>query len=409
MKKRMISYISALLIAALLTGCAASGASASKPAESPEVSAPAASGPIAEPTEEPTPEPTPDPTPEPTEEPALALAKELLAGMSLKEKAGQMIMARCPGDTAPQIAAQYALGGYVMFGVDFENKSAQQVTDDITAIQASAKLPMLISVDEEGGTVNRVSSNPQLRDSRFMSPKKLFETGGWDSIAFDTREKCALLSSLGINVNLAPVCDLASEGSFMYDRSFSPDAEETSRYVKTVVEIMTENSMGSALKHFPGYGDNVDTHTGSALDERSYESFVNSDFLPFKAGIEAGAGSVMVNHNVVACMDDERPASLSPEVHRVLREELGFQGVILTDDLDMDAITEFAAASGLSPYVLAVQAGNDMLCCGDYETAATDVINAVTDGTLTEERLDESVLRILLWKIQLGLIEPGLD
>ena len=137
---------------------------------------------------------------------------------------------------------------------------------------------------------------------------------------------------------------------FIYDRSFGQDAQATAEYVQEVVESVNLVSVqdpaftgpyykiGCVLKHFPGYGNNVDTHTGIAIDERPYEQFVAGDFLPFQAGIKAGAGSVLVSHNVVTCMDESLPASLSPEVHRVLREELDFDGVILTDDLAMDAV-----------------------------------------------------------------------
>lgn len=160
--------------------------------------------------------------------------------------------------------------------------------------------------------------------------------------------------------------------------------------------------MGCVLKHFPGYGNNVDTHTGVAVDERPYETFQKEDFLPFEAGVQAGAGCVLVSHNIVTCRDGEAPASLSPEWHRVLREELGFTGCIITDDLVMDAIQEYCDAS--SAAVQAVQAGNDLLCCSDYETQYPAVLAAVESGELSEERIEESALRVLRWKEELGLL-----
>ena len=163
--------------------------------------------------------------------------------------------------------------------------------------------------------------------------------------------------------------------------------------------------IGCVLKHFPGYGNNVDTHTGIAIDERPYEQFVAEDFLPFQAGIKAGAGSVLVSHNVVTCMDESLPASLSPEVHRVLREELDFDGVILTDDLAMDAVEAYAQDGSVA--VLAILAGNDMVVTTDFETQIPLVIDAVHTGLIPEEMIDQAVGRVLGWKYDLGILGNG--
>ena len=222
-------------------------------------------------------------------------------------------------------------------------------------------------------------------------------------MAADTAEKCALLSSLGINVNFAPVCDVSENPEdFIYARSFGADAESTARYVKTVVEAMDGTGVLSVLKHFPGYGNNADTHTGIAYDNRPYKTFLESDFLPFEAGIEAGAEMVLISHNVINCIDPDLPASLSPAVHQVLRETLGFDGVIVTDDLVMGAIRDFAGDAEAA--VLAVEAGNDLLCCTDFETQIPAVIAAVESGEIAEERIDESVIRILMMKIEAGIL-----
>lgn len=160
--------------------------------------------------------------------------------------------------------------------------------------------------------------------------------------------------------------------------------------------------MGSVLKHFPGYGNNTDTHTGIAIDKRSLESFRQNDFLPFESGIEAGATVVLVSHNIVNSIDSEHPASLSAAAHNILREELGFDGLIITDDLYMDAIRQYTY--GEEAAVMAVMAGNDLLCCTDYETQYPAVLQAVKEGKITEERINESVLRILQTKIDMGVI-----
>ena len=159
------------------------------------------------------------------------------------------------------------------------------------------------------------------------------------------------------------------------------------------------------LKHFPGYGSNVDTHTGIAIDERSLDSFRQTDFLPFDAGIEAGAQAVLVNHNIVTCMDADRPASLSPAVHQVLREELGFNGVVMTDDLIMDAIRQYTG--GEDAAVLAVQAGNDMLISSDFVTQYNAVLAALNDGRITSGQIRAAAVRVIEWKMALGLMPEG--
>ena len=336
-------------------------------------------------------------------DPIAARAQELLDGMTLEEKVGQMFIARCPETDAAQLAADYHLGGYILFGRDFKDKTAEQVTTDIQSCQDAAEIPLLIAVDEEGGTVNRVSSNPNLRSSPFRSPQSLYSEGGLELVRSDAQEKCRLLESLGININFAPVCDVSQDpADFIYDRTLGRDAQETSQYVAAVVETMAEEGMGSVLKHFPGYGNNADTHTGVAYDDRPYDTFLTSDFLPFQAGIAAGADMVLVSHNIVSAMDEASPASLSPEVHRVLREDLGFTGVIVTDDLVMDGVRDFAGDDEAA--VLAVQAGNDLLCCTDFQTQVPAVLAAVESGEITEEQIDAAVLRVLTMKLRLGIL-----
>ena len=336
-------------------------------------------------------------------DPIAARAQELLDGMTLEEKVGQMFIARCPETDAAQLAADYHLGGYILFGRDFKDKTAEQVTTDIQSYQDAAEIPLLIAVDEEGGTVNRVSSNPNLRSSPFRSPQSLYSEGGLELVRSDAQEKCRLLESLGININFAPVCDVSQDpADFIYDRTLGRDAQETSQYVAAVVETMAEEGMGSVLKHFPGYGNNTDTHTGVAYDDRPYDTFLTSDFLPFQAGIAAGVDMVLVSHNIVSAMDEASPASLSPEVHRVLREDLGFTGVIVTDDLVMDGVRDFAGDDEAA--VLAVQAGNDLLCCTDFQTQVPAVLAAVESGEITEEQIDAAVLRVLTMKLRLGIL-----
>ena len=275
--------------------------------------------------------------------------------------------------------------------------------NEIKSCQTAAEIPMFIGVDEEGGTVNRISKYPQFRSEPFASPQTLFASGGFESIEQDTLEKCQLLKELGINLNFAPVCDVSEHPEdFIYSRTLGQNPEQTARYAQTVVTVMSDQHMGSVLKHFPGYGNNTDTHTGISYDDRPLETFETSDFLPFSAGIKAGADMVLVSHNIVSSMDSQYPASLSPKIHDILRKQLGFSGVIITDDLYMDGVRQFADDQQVA--VLAVQAGNDLLCCTDFEVQIPAVINAVKSGEISEERIDESVLRILNMKQRLGLL-----
>ena len=342
------------------------------------------------------------PAAEPTEEAASSTAEELLSSMSLEEKVGQLFFVRFP-DGAPEAVSQYQFGGYILFGRDFQGLTREQVQEKIAACQAQAKVPMLMGADEEGGTVIRVSDNPNLCDEPYWSPRDLYNAGGMASVLYAEGDKCRVFRDLGLNVNFAPVCDISREaGAFMYDRSLGQDPQTTSSYVNQVVDVYRQNQVGCVLKHFPGYGNNADTHTGIATDSRAYETFQQEDFLPFQSGIDAGAGCVLVAHNIVSCVDGERPASLSPEWHRILREELGFTGCIITDDLSMGAIQDYCDSG--SAAVQAVIAGNDLLCCTDYEVQIPAVLEAVANGTITEARIEESALRVLRWKQDLGLI-----
>ncbi|HEX3017681.1 MAG TPA: glycoside hydrolase family 3 N-terminal domain-containing protein [Caproicibacter sp.] len=330
-------------------------------------------------------------------------AKEKLSRMTLKEKVGQVFIFECPEAGSIKTIDDYAPGGYCLMGRDFEGKSSSQVKKDLKAYQVSSKIPMILCCDEEGGTVVRVSSNRELAPKKFLSPQELFRQDGMNAITSDTIKKAQLLKSLGINVNLAPVCDVSTDPkNFIFSRSFGQNAQETSKFITVSVQAYDSEKMGCVLKHFPGYGSTGDTHTAAARDQRSFQTFEKSDFLPFQAGIKAGAACIMVSHCVVVSMDAERPASLSPQVHEILRKKLGFTGVVMTDSLAMGAVSAYT--NGQNPVVEAFLAGNDMLLMPDISSSYKALYEAVQKGTVTEKRLDESVLRILAWKMELGLL-----
>lgn len=330
-------------------------------------------------------------------------ALETLDNMTLEEKIGQLFLVRCPTSEQLDLYLSMKPGGFILFGKDFAEKTKEQVINDINFYQSESEIPMIIGVDEEGGTVVRVSSNPLLAKERFKSPQELFTIGGFEEIKKDTKEKSMLLMNLGINLNLAPVADVSiNESDFIYQRAFGRTASDTAEYVKTVVKAMKESGISSTLKHFPGYGNNVDTHTGSAYDTRPYEQYLNNDFIPFFKGIQTGAESILVSHNVIESIDSTLPASLSKDVIDILKNDMKFTGIIMTDDLSMGAITELQAE--LPPEVMAVLAGNDMLIVTDFENSYDALLQAVNTGHISIERINESVLKILQWKSYMNLM-----
>lgn len=333
-------------------------------------------------------------------------AYQKLRTMSLEEKVGQMILARRPQNNSLSAVTQYHLGGFVLFGDDFKGKTEDEVIREITSAQSASAIPMVMAVDEEGGTVVRISSNPQLSARKFQSPQQVYARGGLAAIRADAVQKADLLKKLGLNLNLAPVADVSTDpADFMYERALGQPAQPTADYVAAVVETMKDAGLSSALKHFPGYGNNRDTHTGIAVDKRPYSTFTGSDFIPFQAGIDAGAECVLVAHTMVECMDPGVPASLSPPVHQALRDKLHFTGVILTDDLSMGGVKDYAAKANVSadPYVDAVLAGNDMLLMTDFAAGWHSILTAAQNGQIAPELIDRAVFRILAWKYAKGM------
>lgn len=379
----MRQIIPFLILSLLLYGCAASQP---EPAEQITTIA----------TEEPT-----LPTTIPTE--PVDPMQMLLDAMTIEEKVGQLFLARCPVENAAEDIGKYHLGGYILFGQDFENQTPDTLRQTLSEYQAVSPIPLLIAVDEEGGSVCRISQYPAFRLSRFPSPRESYAAGGMEQVLSVETEKMQLLADLGINVNMGPVCDISTGfGAFMYPRSLGQPPEETARFISSTVKIMDNYRIGSVLKHFPGYGNNTDTHTGIAWDNRTIEELKNCDLIPFTAGIEAGCDAILVSHTIVTAFDESMPASLSPAVHNYIREQMSFDGVLITDDLVMQAITDSYGPGEAA--VLAILAGNDLLCSTEYAVQYEAVLEAVENGRIPAEHLDRSVLRIMQWKKELGLI-----
>lgn len=212
--------------------------------------------------------------------------EDRLAKMTLEEKVGQLFWARVPDNHQIEDLQSYHLSGYILFGRDFEGQTIENMKALTNRYQSASKTPLLIGSDEEGGTVTRISS---ILDTPFQSPMTLYQQGGMEAILSDTRRKAEVLKSVGINAGLFPVADLATDPSaFIYDRTIGQDAQTTATYIEQVVKELQKNKLGSTLKHFPGYGDNGDSHTAIIRDNRSLDELRQADFLPFQAGIDAG-------------------------------------------------------------------------------------------------------------------------
>ena len=323
--------------------------------------------------------------------------------MTLEEKVGQLFMARVPEQNQIMDIQNYHLGGYLLFDRDMAGKGQADVKQTIASYQEASKTPMFIGSDEEGGTVSRLSRN-QIVSPAFESPQALYLKDGWDGVTKEIDRKAQVFGELGIQLGMFPDADVSTDPqSFIYDRTIGMDAKGTSHYVKLSVEEMKKQKLGSILKHFPGYGNNRDSHVEIVTDNRSMEDLRKNDFLPFEAGIKAWADSIMVSHNIVQAIDGNRPASISKPVHDVIRNELGFKGVIMTDDMDMAGLADFISQeeAGLQ----ALQAGNDMILSSSYSTQIPYILEAIKKGEYSEQQLDQSVERLLTWKVELGLIK----
>ena len=330
--------------------------------------------------------------------------KLLIKNMSLEQKIGQLFLARVPEVEQLEDIKTYHLGGYLLFGRDVEGETKESLTDKIAMYQEVSDIPLLIASDEEGGTVTRVSRNNTIVSESFKSPQALYQAGGMEAILGDIDTKSEVLKDLGIHTGLYPVADVSTnEASFIYDRTLGVGVEETSDYISQVVTELKKDQFGSTLKHFPGSGDNSDAHAEIVTDTRSLETIKKTAIPPFKAGIEAGADSVLVSHNIVEAIDDKMPASISPKVHEMLRKDLGFEGVVMTDDMDMIGLSDFISQEEAA--LAALKAGNDLILSSTYKNQIPVIKSAVKDGSYKEEDLDKSVLRILKWKYDLGIIK----
>lgn len=317
-------------------------------------------------------------------------AYQKLKELSQKEKIGELFLLRYPD----KLNKVNYVGGYVFYAKDFKNKSKSSITKMITSLQENRNIKLLTAVDEEGGTVTRLS-----HIAKFSSPQELYKEGGFSKIEEDTINKSKLLEELGLNLNLAPVVDISTnKDDYIYKRTLGEDEVLTSKYAKTVIEASKNYNVSYTLKHFPGYGNNIDTHYNSSLDTRTYEELVNKDLIPFEEGIKSGAEAILVSHNIVSALTNE-PASLSIIIHNLLRKNLNFKGIVITDDISMKAVSENNDSA-----LKALLAGNNLIITSNYQESYSEISKALQDNIIPEEYLDYLVLRNLAWKYSKNLI-----
>ena len=297
------------------------------------------------------------------------------------------------GEGTQEALAQYAVGGLIYFSKNIQ--SGEQLSQMIDNTLLYTKYPLFIAVDEEGGSVARLADAGL--GQTVDSAQTIGESGDPNNAYQAGVTIGGYLSEFGFNLDFAPVADLANvENSVIEGRSYGSDAASVSQFVTSMMQGLSEQNVTACLKHFPGIGSSVqDTHDGLAVTDRSAEEFRAQEFTVFQAGIDAGAEMIMVGHMAAPSLTgDNTPCSLSQAVVTdILRNEMNYDGVIITDALNMSAISQYYSADEAA--VLALRAGCDMLLMPeDFETAYNGVLQAVQEGTISEERINDSLRRI---------------
>ena len=393
MTKRILSWV--LLLCVLgLTGC---GSQMPVPTPTPAATTSAA------PTPTPTPEPTPTPDP----------VAEALAAMTTQEKVGQLLVAGIEGtqvgEDGLRAVQDYQVGGVILFGRNVE--SADQLADLTNELKAlnGDNTPLFLCVDQEGGRVDRMP--PEVDD--LPSAYDYIAAGG------DPLERGKVLAAqcaaFGFNLDFSTCLDIWSnpDNTVIGDRAYGSDPDTVTRAGLAVNQGLEQGGVIPVVKHFPGHGDTgTDSHVDLPVVDKTAEELEQFELIPFQAAIDQGTPCVMVAHILMTRIDADLPASLSPKVvDGLLRQEMGFDGVVCTDDLTMGAISNTYGMGEAA--VLAVEAGCDLLLVcheADNLTAARDaLLSAVDAGRISMERLDESVYRILSLKQEYGLANDPVD
>jgi beta-N-acetylhexosaminidase len=355
----------------------------------------------------------------------LSPAQEILQRMTLRQKAAQVLLLAFDGATMSPVTEELLResppGGFLLLSRNVEAREqlrALTIMLQDTAAHSGAGIGLFIAVDQEGGSVQRIHTGvPHVPAAR-----KLGDTSTPAEAARLAEETARGLLDLGVNMNLAPVADVVSDPkSFLYNRSYGGDPTVVVHFVKAVTEAFVQDGLIVVVKHFPGHGSAAgNTHGQVVVSEASQADFATIHLPPFKAAFASGAEGVMVAHVIVNAYDPDRPASMSDRViEGLLREGLGFSGLVVSDDLEMAAAAAAVATGGTESEmandpgalaVLALEAGCDLLISTGTlarQRAMIDaIVEAVQTGRLAQSRLDEAVLCMLDVKLRHGLALP---
>lgn len=355
----------------------------------------------------------------PAVDPVIQQAAEIVAGMTLEDKIAQMFVitpdtltgyngVTAAGDTTKAAYQKRPVGGIIYMSDNLtDREQTATMLDNMQAIaEERTGLPLFLCVDEEGGSVARIASTPAFEVENVGDMSAIGASGDPQN-AYDAGNTIGTyLAELGFNVDFAPVADVLtnSGNTAIGDRSFGSDAQTVASMVTSELEGLSAAGVYGTVKHFPGHGGTTgDSHDGSVTTERTLEELMAEELVPFQSAVDADVSFVMVGHiSVPNVTGDNTPSSLSKMmVTDVLRTQMGYDGIVITDAMNMKAITDHYNSDKAA--VLAVTAGADMILMpADYESAYKGLLAAVQDGTITEERIDESVNRIVRAKLSMG-------
>ncbi len=337
----------------------------------------------------------------------------IVNSMSTEQKVGQLFICAFRKDEknnnmyelsnkAKDFIENYNLGGVILFSENIKDiEQTKKLISDIK--NSNVSIPMFLSVDVEGGLVDRLSKSSLYKTLPYIS--ELGKTKDLN-LAYEYAKIIARrLAYLGFNLDFAPVCDLDNTTAIKY-RSFGKDPEVVSKMIEGYIKGLSEYKISSTLKHFPGLGSSdTDTHENISNSNITLSELEKSDFIPFEKGIETGSNIIMVNHVIYNNLSNIKlPASLNKDIYNILRKNLKFDGIAITDGLEMGAITK--QNINTSPAYSAFVAGADMLLLPqDLDKSYNEILNAVKSGEISMQRLNDSARRIIKYKYKSGFFK----
>lgn len=352
-------------------------------------------------------------------DPMYEQAMQIATGLTLEQRVAQMFMitpdaltgvsgATRAGDSTRAAFAQYPVGGLVYMSANLTgpDQTTEMLSNMKNFSQDTVGLPIFLGVDEEGGTVTRIASNQEFGVTDVGNMSAVGASGDAQNAYNAGSTIGTYLNSLGFNMDFAPVADVLSnpDNAVVKDRSFGSDSQLVADMVCAEMNGLNEHQIAPVIKHFPGHGaTSGDSHDGVVTIEKSLDELMANELIPFQQAINSGASFVMVGHiSVPAITGDNTPASLSNAmVTGVLRDQMGFHGVVITDAMNMGAIT--AGYSSADAAVAAINAGVDIILMpDDFKGAYQGVLDAVANGTISEERINESAARIIKAKLMIN-------